>query len=49
MDIGAFIDRWKDARGGVERANYQMFLSEFCEALDLPRPDPASADTASND
>ena len=34
---------------GAERANYQMFLSELCEALDLPRPDPASNDTANND
>lgn len=49
MTIDEFITRWKDARGGAERANYQMFLSELCEALDLPRPDPASADTASND
>ena len=44
MTIDEFITRWKDARGGAERANYQMFLSELCEALDLPRPDPASAD-----
>jgi len=49
VTIDEFITRWKDARGGAERANYQMFLSELCEALDLPRPDPASADTASND
>jgi hypothetical protein len=49
VTIDEFITRWKDARGGAERANYQMFLSELCEALGLPRPDPASADTASND
>ena len=49
MDIDAFIDRWSAARGGAERANYQMFLSELCEALDLPRPDPASDDTRTND
>ncbi len=49
MDINAFIDRWSHARGGAERANYQMFLTELCEALDLPRPDPASDDTRSND
>ena len=36
-------------RGGAERANYQMFLTELCEALDLPRPDPASDDTRTND
>jgi hypothetical protein len=47
--IEEFIDRWSHARGGAERANYQMFLTELCEALDLPRPDPASDDTRSND
>lgn len=49
MDIETFIERWSQARGGAERANYQMFLSELCEALDLPRPDPASHETAEND
>lgn len=49
MDVDAFISRWSAARGGAERANYQMFLSELCEALGLPRPDPASDDTAGND
>jgi hypothetical protein len=47
--IDTFITRWSEARGGAERANYQMFLSELCEALNLPRPDPASHETASND
>jgi hypothetical protein len=49
VTIDDFITRWSAARGGAERANYQMFLSELCEALDLPRPDPASDDTRSND
>ncbi|WP_298127164.1 DNA methyltransferase [Brevundimonas sp.] len=49
MDIDAFIDRWSKARGGAERANYQMFLSELCAALGLPPPDPASDETATND
>jgi hypothetical protein len=49
LNLDAFIDRWSKARGGAERANYQMFLSELCEALALPRPDPASDDTRTND
>lgn len=49
MDINAFIERWSQARGGAERANYQMFLTELCQAMDLPRPDPASHETAHND
>lgn len=49
MDIDSFIERWSQARGGAERANYQMFLTELCAALGLPRPDPASHETAAND
>ena len=49
MDVDTFIERWSQARGGAERANYQMFLTELCEALGLPRPDPASDDTRTND
>jgi hypothetical protein len=49
LDVETFIERWSKARGGAERANYQMFLTELCEALDLPRPDPASDDTRTND
>jgi hypothetical protein len=38
--ITDFIRRWK-ASGGSEQANSQLFLTELCDALDLPRPDPA--------
>ena len=38
--ITDFITRWK-ASGGSEQANSQLFLAELCDALDLPRPDPA--------
>ena len=37
-DIGAFIARWK-ASGAAERANYQLYLSELCDVLGVPRPD----------
>ncbi|PZV15214.1 MAG: class I SAM-dependent DNA methyltransferase [Leptolyngbya sp.] len=33
-----FIDRWQHSSGN-ERANYQMFFSELCEALGVNRPD----------
>jgi len=39
--VDAFIDRWSDT-GGKERANYQLFLTELCQLLDLPGPDPAT-------
>jgi hypothetical protein len=38
--ITDFIRRWK-ASGGSEQANSQLFLTELCDVLDLPRPEPA--------
>ncbi|MDZ4731917.1 MAG: type IIL restriction-modification enzyme MmeI [Xanthomonadales bacterium] len=46
-DIADFIGRWCDADGG-ERANYQLFLTELCQLLALPQPDPAGANTEQN-
>ncbi len=43
--VGDFIARWRDT-GGSERANHQLFLTELCQLLGLPRPDPASGDSA---
>ncbi|GMV20349.1 MAG: hypothetical protein AMXMBFR57_02980 [Acidimicrobiia bacterium] len=45
MSPDAFIERWK-AAGGNELANYQLFLTELTELLDLPRPEPASGTTS---
>jgi hypothetical protein len=35
--IQSFIERWSES-GGAERANYQLFLAELCDALAVPRP-----------
>lgn len=43
-----FLTRWERS-GAAERANYQLFLSEFCDYLDLPRPDPTQSDDSLND
>ncbi len=45
--IESFISRWQKS-GAAERANYQMFLSELCDILEVPRPDPTSPDPAKN-
>ena len=45
--IESFITRWQ-AAGGSERANYQIFLTELCDLLELPKPDPAHQDTMDN-
>src|SRR3984957_13012392 len=44
-----FIARWQGQEGGQERANYALFLTELCDALGLPHPDPAGADRERND
>lgn len=43
-----FISRWA-ASGAAERANYQLFLSELCDLLEVPRPEPAQPDNRKND
>jgi hypothetical protein len=45
--VEAFLQRWHKATGG-ERANHQLFVTELCDLLDLPRPDPATEDNAEN-
>lgn len=45
--VQAFVDRWSPS-GGAERANYQLFLSELCELLDVPQPDPTVPDDDAN-
>ncbi len=47
LPIAAFIARWS-AASGSERANYQLFVSELCDLLGTPKPDPARDDTRDN-
>ncbi len=42
-NVEEFISRWTSS-GAAERANYQIFLSELCDVLGVPRPDPTTAD-----
>lgn len=37
--INRFIERWQQSSSS-ERANYQLFLSELCDVLEVPRPQP---------
>src|SRR5579883_400891 len=41
--IPDFIARWEHSKA-AERANYQLFLSELCDALDVERPRPSEND-----
>lgn len=45
--INDFLRRW-EASGAAERANYQLFLSELCDLLGVPRPDPTRPDDRDN-
>lgn len=42
-----FIGRWKNS-GAAERANYQLFLSELCDLIGVPRPNPSVASDLQN-
>ncbi|MBT7067199.1 MAG: hypothetical protein HN919_12905 [Verrucomicrobia bacterium] len=39
--VTAFIDRWERS-GAAERANHQLFISELCDLIGVPHPDPAN-------
>ncbi|HEX3883447.1 MAG TPA: DNA methyltransferase [Stellaceae bacterium] len=41
--IDAFIERWERS-AGAERANYALFITELCEVLGVPHPDPTTDD-----
>lgn len=47
MSVNPFIDRWQNS-AAAERANYALFLSELCDYLGVPRPNPAVADASQN-
>ncbi|MDP2828318.1 MAG: hypothetical protein Q8O37_06900 [Sulfuricellaceae bacterium] len=42
-----FITRWNGIAGS-ERSNYQLFIIELCELLELPRPEPAGQTHSDN-
>src|SRR5579872_4743415 len=47
--IEAFINRWQGHEGGQERANYALFLTQFCTMLGVQLPDVAEANPERND
>ena len=42
-----FLSRWQ-GKDGTEKSNFQLFLSELCEMLEVDKPDPAAADNELN-
>ena len=47
MALDSFLARWQ-ASGAAERANYQLFLTQLCDLLDVPQPEPTRASVADN-
>jgi len=47
MQIDQFLSRWRHA-GGSERANYQLFIADLCDLLEVDKPQPANEDTRDN-
>lgn len=45
--VTEFVARWK-GNAGSERANFQSFMRELCELLQLPLPDPGKAENDHN-
>lgn len=43
----AFIVRWAHS-GAAERANHQLFISELCDLIGVPHPDPSTPDNSKN-
>jgi hypothetical protein len=42
-----FITRWQNS-AAAERANYALFLTQLCDLLGVPQPDPTRASVADN-
>ncbi len=49
MGVDEFITRWTEGKGGAERANYVLFLTELCDLIEVPRPNPAGPEAGAND
>lgn len=47
FNITNFIERWASS-GAAERANYQIFLTELCDVLEVSRPEPTKSDEDDN-
>lgn len=45
--VSDFLPRWEPS-GAAERANCQLFLSELCDILGVPRPEPTRPDDREN-
>jgi len=49
-DMDAFIAKWSalESKGGKERANLQLFVTDLCNALGVEPPQPSKGENSSN-
>lgn len=47
MDLDTFISSWTKS-GGAERANYQLFLTQLCDQLNVAHPEPSQTNVEEN-
>ncbi len=45
--VDDFITRWQNS-AAAERANYALFLTQLCDLLEVPQPEPTRASVADN-
>jgi len=45
--VASFVTRWQQS-AAAERANYQLFLTELCDLIAVPKPEPTKADVSEN-
>ncbi|MFI5301843.1 MAG: hypothetical protein ACHREM_27450 [Polyangiales bacterium] len=43
MDLAAFLAKWSTT-GGAERANKDSFVTDFCDLIGVPHPNPTTGD-----
>lgn len=41
VTVDDLIAKWQNTAGGAETSNFQSFITDLCEVLGQPRPDPA--------
>jgi hypothetical protein len=46
-NLDDFITRWQNS-AAAERANDALFLTQLCDLLEVPQPDPTRASVADN-
>jgi hypothetical protein len=47
VNLESFIETWIKSQA-AERANYALFLTQLCDLMDVPQPDPTTSEIEQN-